>query len=96
MISKLTAFSAALFVCGCVNTTVGRPLAKDSLKDVIPGRTSGDEVRQLFGEPLHKARNGDREVWTYRHVEEGGRFQELILTLDADQVTVWSDNSRDW
>lgn len=83
----LMALVAAALLTGCVDLTVGRPIASDQIKLVREGLTTQGEVQGYFGQPNHKTRTPTGEIWVYRYVSpELTTVQELVVSFGEDQT----------
>ncbi len=71
---------------GCANLVVGQPLPMGNVQCLREGFTTKDEVRKLFGQPLHNVPGSGGEVWVYRYLDGKGVAQELVVSFNGPYV----------
>lgn len=61
----LVVIVAAIAVSGC--TSSGTKISPERLTQVEKGRTTKEQVREMFGEPEGTSGHGNTESWTYSY-----------------------------
>ena len=94
---RFVKLTAAFGLClatltGCVDLTIGRPIAQDNVKLVRPGLTTSGEVTQYFGTPNHKTKTSGGEIWVYRYMNGKGTCQDLVVSFTGDRVSTFTYN----
>src|SRR3989344_3974883 len=66
--SVIIAVTLALFVIGCVSTSVGTKMSADKIDQLKKGVTTRAEVETLFGKPIATSMLGDgRRMMVYNY-----------------------------
>ena len=80
----LLASLAVLLLTGCVTT--GRDFPADPVKSIVNGKTTKEDVRQMFGAPYQTGIEDGRESWTYYRIRHRGagrtESKELHIVFD--------------
>ena len=71
-----------LFVVGCTATMAGKSFDYSQVPKIEKGKSSQQEVRKLFGEPLTVRKTDTGEVWSY-YVSEVGPVFNPTRSLDV-------------
>jgi len=59
--------------CATGNTSIANENVDTLSAKLVPGKTSKEDVRKEFGEPMEKAVAGGKETWTYRMLDSSAR-----------------------
>jgi outer membrane protein assembly factor BamE (lipoprotein component of BamABCDE complex) len=77
-------------------------LTDDSFQRIMPGRTSGDDVRRMIGPPWRSVRfdNLRQDAWDYRFRDSWGYMADFSVMIDdggmvASKVVVRIEAGRD-
>ncbi|MEA1928626.1 MAG: hypothetical protein U9N73_10500 [Candidatus Auribacterota bacterium] len=52
--------------------------------------TTRDNILTLFGTPLRNVAGETGEIWVYRYLDGKGVGQELVVSFNGDNVSVFS------
>lgn len=77
---SLAALAVAALLSGCAN--VGREFAAGRVGEIEIGKTTREEVRQLFGAPWRVGSEDGRQTWSY------GRYQYRLIGENDSQDLV--------
>lgn len=77
---------AGLVMTGCTSLVVGRPIDKQKVNEILPGRTSKTEIKTWFGEPLRTVQGPDGEIYVYRYMDGEGACDELVVSFSSEYV----------
>jgi hypothetical protein len=84
---------AVLGISGCSTTTTrtystGRDFPAEQVSNIVKGRTTSAELKQMFGEPWGKATiSATEEKWVYTHSSGTTRAQRSGSTTRAESTT---------
>ena len=95
-----TALAVAVFT-GCMTTgcmTVGRPFPTQEVRQIETGKTTREEVKEMFGEPWRTGLEDGESTWTYGHYRYSlfgdGMTRDLVVRFDGrGVVSTYSFNS---
>lgn len=77
-----------LVITGCMSQIGIGPIDTSRIPDLRPGHSTKDEVRGMFGVPLHTIRSSGVEIWVYRFSPEScgsnDIHQELTISFNSD------------
>jgi hypothetical protein len=80
--------ACALVLSACM--TVGREFATDKVGQIQIGKTTRDEIHQLFGEPWRTGLEDGRRTWTYGHYKYSlfgpAQTRDLVIRFDPKGV----------
>ncbi len=84
---------ASLIMGGCSSRLVGEPIDEDNIPKIAVGKTTREEILELFGSPYRIETKGDEEILTYLY---GSRFTwTMVLYTEtrekADILDVFID-----
>ncbi len=72
--------------------TVGRPFPKSAVERIVIGRTTGAEIKELFGPPWRTGLEDGLKTWTYGHYHYSifapARSRDLVIRFDDRDVVV--------
>lgn len=80
----LLALSLSLCPAGCA--TVGRDFPATRVSEIQQGRTSQNEIREIFGPPWRVGMENGQTTWTYgkyRYGLGGKEAQDLVIRFDS-------------
>ncbi len=84
---------ASLIMGGCGRRLVGAPIDEENISKIAVGKTTREEVLELFGSPYRIETKGDEEILTYLY--GSNFFWTVILYTEskdsADILTVFID-----
>jgi hypothetical protein len=80
--------ASALFSCA----TVGRPFPEAAVERIVIGRTTGAEIKEIFGSPWRTGLEDGLKTWTYGHYRYNvfypARTRDLVIRFDERDVVV--------
>jgi len=90
--------AGAVLLAGCI--TVGRDFPAQRVAKLEIGRTTREQVRELFGTPWRTGVEDGQPTWTYGHYHYAllgnTRTRDLVVRFDAhDVVASYTFNSTD-
>lgn len=86
------AFALALAASGCA--TSGRRFEPDSVPKIAPGRTTQEEIGDMFGPPLSvRGDSAGRSVWRYDYREEVTHDTRTLSRIGAFLVRLFGGRS---
>jgi hypothetical protein len=75
-----------LSLSGCATSSysVGKNFSSTNVSQIIKGKTTGEEIVTLFGEPYSKTViSSTDQKWIYMHSEGTTKAQSYIVTMDV-------------
>jgi len=75
-----------LSLSGCATSTysVGKNFSSENVSQIVKGKTTSEEMINLFGEPYTKSViSATDEKWIYMHSEGTAKAQSYIVTMDV-------------
>ena len=86
-LSILAAAFSLVVLAGCAtsNYIVGRDFSSGNVAQISKGKTTTDELRQLFGEPFTKTVvSGNEERWLYTYTSSTANVQSYVVTMKVN------------
>ncbi len=95
MVAMMVATTLVMGVAGCgTQRTIGQFEIMDGnrfdhqrVADIKDGVTSDNQVYEMFGQPLSRSEEGDRQVLTYRFVETKRDETSAFLKSEAEEIS---------
>jgi hypothetical protein len=77
---------------GCTSLEIGKPIDDSKVAEILPGRTTVDEVEGWFGkpEPGHLVKSEDGDIYVYRYLDGQGKCDELVISFSDNVVSSFS------
>lgn len=80
----------ALFFTGCA--TVGRDFPVTDVADIEIGKTTQEEIREMFGSPWRTGIEDGQRTWTYGNYSYGlfgeQKAKDLVIRFDENKVVI--------
>lgn len=88
IISIALLVASTLLGCASSNFKVGNDFASQHVPKIVKGKTTTEELVQLFGQPFSKTVvSATDEKWLYHYVSTSSTAQSYIVTMDVETST---------
>jgi len=77
------AFALVSIACATSVMTVGRDFDITKVDQIQKGKTTQQEILNMFGVPWSKTTQEDSEIWSYGYTKSVGRATSFIVTTSA-------------
>jgi outer membrane protein assembly factor BamE (lipoprotein component of BamABCDE complex) len=84
LITMVSLVVLSLSGCATSSYSVGKNFSSTNVSQIIKGKTTGEEIVILFGEPYSKTViSSTDQKWIYMHSEGTTKAQSYIVTMDV-------------
>lgn len=84
LMSSISLVVLSLSGCATSSYTVGKSFASANVTQIVKGKTTGEELIALFGEPYSKTvLSASDSKWIYMYSEGTTKAQSYILSMDV-------------
>jgi outer membrane protein assembly factor BamE (lipoprotein component of BamABCDE complex) len=84
LITMVSLVVLSLSGCATSSYSVGKNFSSTNVSQIIKGKTTGEEIVTLFGEPYSKTViSSTDQKWIYMHSEGTTKAQSYIVTMDV-------------
>jgi outer membrane protein assembly factor BamE (lipoprotein component of BamABCDE complex) len=84
LITMVSLVVLSLSGCATSSYSVGKNFYSTNVSQIIKGKTTGEEIVTLFGEPYSKTViSSTDQKWIYMHSEGTTKAQSYIVTMDV-------------
>jgi outer membrane protein assembly factor BamE (lipoprotein component of BamABCDE complex) len=88
-IVALAAGILSLAGCATANYTAGRDFTQESVSQIIKGKTTGEELTALMGQPDAKAvMSATEEKWTYQYINTTSSAQSYVVSMSVETTGI--------
>ncbi len=78
---------AITFIAGCAtsNVTAGRDFSSANVAKIVKGKTTVEEMTQMFGQPFTKVvLSATDEKWMYFYNQSSSKAQSYVVTMSVE------------
>ena len=86
-LSSILFVFALLSMSGCATSTysVGRDFPTEQVNNIVKGKTTSAELKQMFGEPFSKTViSGTEEKWLYTYSNGTAHAQSFVFSMKVE------------